>query len=128
VAAFPSPASPLRWTGLVETPGFYSIHQVNLREDFDPTAGRIFYKPEPDPAETAAWEAARRTETFRVFLQFSQYPLRRFYRLEGPEPGTRVEVMDLRFGTPPRPRFVAVAIVGPDGRVRSSRFGLRPPE
>lgn len=128
VAAFPGPANPLRWTGLVETPTFYSIHWLDLREDFDPTAGHVFYQPEVGPAETAAWEAARRTEAFRVFLQFSQYPLRRFYRLEEPEAGMRVEAMDLRFGNPGRPRFVAVAIVDSDGRVRSSGFGFQPPE
>lgn len=128
VAAFPGAANPLRWTGLVETPGFYSIHSVNLREDFDPTAGHIFYQPELGPAETVAWEAARRSEAFRVFLQFAQYPLRRFYRLEEPEAGLRVEAMDLRFGNPGRPRFVAVAIVDFDGRVRRSSFGFLPPE
>jgi inner membrane protein len=127
VAALPGAINPFRWQGLVETPGFYSVQPVDLLGEFDPADGRIFYKPEPGPAETAAWEAARQTETFRVFLQFSQYPLQRFTPLEEPTKGIRVEVMDLRFGTPPRPRFVATALVGEDGRVRRSWFAYDPP-
>jgi inner membrane protein len=33
LAALPSPANPLRWRGLVETPGFYAVHDVNLLGD-----------------------------------------------------------------------------------------------
>lgn len=127
VAALPGPANPFRWEGLVETPAFYSVQAVDLLREFDPANGRTLYKPEPGPAEAAAWEAASRTEAFQVFLQFSQYPLRRFTPLEEPRNGMRVEVMDLRFGTPPRPRFVATALVGEDGRVRRSWFTYNPP-
>jgi hypothetical protein len=47
---------------------------VNLLGDFDPSAGRVLYKPEPEPREAVAMEAARRTEAFKVFLDFSQFP------------------------------------------------------
>jgi len=122
VAALPGPVNPFHWQALVETPEFYSVQAVDLLTEFDPANGRTLYKPEPGPAETAAWEAASRTEAFQIFLQFAQYPLRRFTPLEQPGKGIRVEVMDLRFGTPPQRRFVATALVGEDGRVRRSWF------
>ena len=122
VAALPGPVNPFHWQALVETPEFYSVQAVDLLTEFDPANGRTLYKPEPGPAETAAWEAASRTPAFQIFLKFSQYPLRRFTPLEEPNKGIRVEVMDLRFGTPPQRRFVATALVGEDGRVRRSWF------
>ena len=122
VTALPGPVNPFHWQGLVETPEFYSVQAVDLLTEFDPASGRTLYKPEPGPAETAAWEAASRTPAFQIFLKFSQYPLRRFTPLEEPNKGIRVEVMDLRFGTPPQRRFVATALVGEDGQVRRSWF------
>ena len=126
VAAFPNRADPWRWRGLIETPGFYSLHTLDLREEFDPSAGRVFFRTEPSPAEAAAWEAARRTQAFEVFLQFARYPFRRFRLLDEPEAGLRVEVMDLRFGDPASEAFSATAEVGPDGRLRWSGFAFRP--
>ena len=128
VAALPGPVNPFHWQALVETPEFYSVQAVDLLTEFDPANGRTLYKPEPGPAETAAWEAASRTPAFQIFLKFSQYPLRRFTPLEEPNKGIRVEVMDLRFGTPPQRRFVATALVGEDGRVRRSWFAYSPRE
>ncbi|HOL70874.1 MAG TPA: metal-dependent hydrolase [Bryobacteraceae bacterium] len=124
VAAFPRPANPFAWTGLVETATWYSFYDLNLLGDFDPAAGRKFYKTEPNPAEVAAAEAAKRTETFRAFLNFSQFPFWRFTAVDEPEAATRVEVMDLRFGDPANPRFVASAIVTEDGRVERAAFSF----
>src|SRR5207248_2523489 len=50
VAAFPEPLDPWRFRGLAETREFVSLNDLNLRADFNPNAGRIFYKPEPSPA------------------------------------------------------------------------------
>jgi len=122
VAALPGPLNPFRWRGLVDAGPFYVIHDVNLMNEFDPGDGRILYKPEPDPAQAAAQQAALRTEAFRVFIRFSQYPLWRFAPTDNPEGGMRVEAMDLRFGAPPNPRFVATAIVTAGGRVVRSWF------
>lgn len=120
--AFPSGINPFRWRGLIETAPFYSIQEVNLLGEFDPAEGQILYKPEASPTELAAASAARRTKAFEVFLNFSQYPFWRFTPTDAPEGGIRVEAMDLRFGAPPHPVFVATAIVGPDGRVERSTF------
>ncbi len=126
VAAFPGSWNPFRWRGLAETQGSYSIHEVDLLREFDPSRGLVLYKPEPDPAQSAAWNAAAQTPAFQAFSQFSQYPLRRFIPSEVPEQGMRVEVMDLRYGSPLSPQFVATAIVDAEGRVGESGFSFSP--
>ena len=107
VAALPDPANPLRWRGLVETGDSYQVEDVNLAGEFDPTRGKIFHKPEPDPA----LEAARHTAAIQEFLRFSQFPLWRITPVSEPENGQRVEVLDLRFGTPLAPGFLAGAVL-----------------
>jgi inner membrane protein len=126
VAAFPTPFSPFYWKGLVETGPYYALYDLNLLGEFDPAAGRTLYKPELGPAQAAAADAARRTPAFRAFLDFSKYPLWRFTAQEEPQPAIRVEVMDLRFGAPPHPRFVASALVLPNGQVEQSGFQYQP--
>ena len=71
VAAMPDPVNPLKWRGIVETPGAYVIQDLNLATDPGNARGTIFHKPDPEPAI----DAARRTATFQAFLRFSQYPL-----------------------------------------------------
>jgi inner membrane protein len=107
VAAFPDPVNPWRFQGLVETREFFSLHNLNVSANFDPNTGRIFYKPEPSPA----LEAAARTATFHDFLKFSHYPYWRVQPAAEPEGGFKVEAMDLRFGDPQAPGFVATAIL-----------------
>jgi inner membrane protein len=107
VAALPSPANPFRWRGLVETSDFYDVEDVNLAGEFDPTRGMIFHKPEP----SAALEAARRTVAIQEFLRFAQFPLWRVTPVSEPEDGQRVEVLDMRFGTPQAPGLLASAVL-----------------
>lgn len=106
-AALPTPANPFVWRGVVETADFYALLELNLLSDFDPTQARVYHKPEASPA----LEAARRTRVFQDFLRFSQYPLWRVIPVPEPEDGVRVEAMDLRFGAPGRPGFMATAIL-----------------
>ncbi len=113
VAALPGPVSLFAWRGIAETPEQVSIVNVSLLGDFDPATGRAFYKPESSPAI----EAARRTPVFDEFLRFSQYPFWQVTPAEQAEGGTRVEAMDLRFGDPRTPAFVATAIVDANQRV-----------
>jgi inner membrane protein len=125
VAALPSAFSPVSWRGLVETDSSFSVHQVNLLDEFDPAAGTVFHKPDSGPA----LDAARGTETFLDFLRFSQWPLFRVLPIADPEGGKRVEVLDLRFGTPVEPGFMASAILDARLQVLQSylQFGrLRP--
>lgn len=118
VGAFPEMANPLRWTAVVELPGSYWISEVDLLREFDPTAGRTFYKPAPGPA----LEAARATEPFRIFADFNQWPLWRMTPMPSPEGATRVQLYDLRFGDPVAPGFTADALVLPGGRVEDAEF------
>lgn len=124
VAAIPGAFSPFRWTGLVETGPMYALFDLNLLAQFDPADGRFLYKPEMGAREKAAAEAALRTDAFRIFLDFSQYPYWRFVPADKPEDAIRVEVVDLRFYNPAHPSFRATALVDRDGRVLESSFSF----
>ncbi len=118
VAALPVPANPFRWRGIAETPERVGIEDVDLLGDFDPTTGHVFYQAEPSPA----LDAARHTPVFEGFLRFSQYPFWQATPAEQTEGATRVEAMDLRFGDPQRPAFVATAVVDRNQRVLGAWF------
>ncbi len=121
VAALPSFANPFAWRGIVETRGFYALYNINLLGEFDPAGGQVLYRNAPDEHEQRAMQAARATETFRVFLDFSRFPLWRF----SPDGnGIRVEAFDLRFGSPGRPAFVATALVDSNNRVDRAWFSF----
>ncbi len=125
VAALPSPINPLAWRGLVETGEFYAVQDFTVLEDFDPSRAAIFYKAEPSPVISAA----NRTDVFRIFLDFSQFPLERTLPVPEPEGATRVDVVDMRFGTPAKPGFAAFGIIGQHLEVIQAGFGfgeLRP--
>ncbi len=123
-ASFPGPLNPWHWKGLVEGESFYILYELNLREDFDPAAGEVLYKMSVNPAA----RAAANTHPFRVFQGFAQYPFWRILPESGRSDAVRVEAMDLRFGNPSDPRFVASAIVDTNLRVEKAwfSFGVRP--
>jgi inner membrane protein len=117
VGAFPLLGNPFRWTGVVEGSGFFQVlPDLNLLEEFDPSAGAVYYKPEPRPEI----DKARGTESFRGFLEFSQWTLWRVAPVSEPENGVQVEALDLRFGTPDQPHFAARAIFDGSGRLLNS--------
>jgi inner membrane protein len=113
-AAFPAAAgvSPLEWQGWIERPEFVMRFTVNVMKEFDPTAGKIIFKPAPSPA----LEAARQAAPVAVFLRFAQYPLWSATPLDNPEGANDVEVRDWRFP------FGAQALVDSSNRVISSSF------
>jgi inner membrane protein len=113
VAAFPTAGvSPFEWQGWVERPEFVMRFQVNVRQEFDPAAGAIIYKPAP----SAAIDAASQAHPVRVFLRFAQYPLWSVSAADNPEGAHDVTVNDLRFP------FGATALVDSSNRVISSSF------
>lgn len=113
VAAMPTAANPLRWTGLVEGNEFFKVYpRLNLLEEFDPSAGVTFYKPEPGPEI----KRAAQIEQFRVFLGFAQWPLWSVTPVSEPEGGVKVQLVDLRFGDS-RSFFAVSAILDADRRV-----------
>jgi inner membrane protein len=121
VWAMPLGISPLRWRGIVETSEMVLDVPVDLTADFDPginsNPGRIAY---PAP-ESPALDAARATKPFQAFIGFNQVP---FWRVTTQEGLVRVDLIDLRFGTPEQPGFAAAsALVTPDGHVREAQLG-----
>jgi len=98
---------------------------VNLIGPFDPEAGRTDYDATGDSAMAPAIAAVRATEAFQVFARFDQLPFWKTTRLDE---GTRVELIDLRFGTPQHPGFEASAKVDASGSVQDARvtMGGRP--
>jgi inner membrane protein len=118
VWAMPDGISPLRWRAVVETTDSVLDIPVDLTADFDPSQGRVAY---PAP-ESSALDAARATAPFQAFMRFNQLP---FWRVTPVDDLVRVDLIDLRFGTPWQPGFaVASALVTPDGHVRDARFGM----
>jgi hypothetical protein len=117
--------NPLLWRAVVETEGFYQSSEVDLTSTFNPSRGTVFYKPPPDPAI----QAARQTPTFQTFLAFDQFPLWTVRPVNDPENGKRVDLLDLRFGTPLGPGFMTTAIVDSRNQVLSTsfQFGAQPP-
>ncbi len=121
MAALPHFVNPLRWTGLLELPGRWEIHALNLAAQFDPDAGHLWYQAAPAPEI----DAARREEPFGALERFSRTLLWRNVRLPEENAGSEVRAVDLRFGTPDSGGFAAIVRVGPDGRVLESRFQFR---
>lgn len=121
VVAIPG-LNPLQWRGLVETRSFYQVSDMDLSTEFDPTRGTIFYKPAADPAI----EAARQTAAFRQFLTFAQFPLWRVTTSTQMEDAKRVELFDMRFGTPNQPGFMTSALLNRQGTVVETSFQFGP--
>lgn len=112
-AAFPSPAvSPFEWQGWIERPEFVMQFAVNVRQQFDPTAGTIIYPAMPGPAI----DAAREAKPVAIFLRFSQYPLWSVTPVDDPAGSREVAVTDWRFP------FGAQALEDASNRVLSSSF------
>jgi inner membrane protein len=119
LTAIPNRFNPFRWRGIAQGDDFVSIVPLDLNQPFDPAAGRIYYPSAASPAI----EAARDTRPFVVFRRFSQV---QFWKVSPIPDGSRVELIDLRFGTPDRPGFEAEADVDAVSHVRDARFGFGP--
>lgn len=118
VAAFPTSWNIFKWRGLVETPDAYRAFDLNLMTDFNPGGGMLIYKAEPN----AAIHVASRDPVFQEFMSFSSFRLWRTLPVAEPEGATEVELMDLRFGSPQAPGFVAAGTVDRSGKLDDARF------
>jgi len=106
VIAAPDAVNPFRWEGLVETAHFWWYGRVDLKEEFDPSAGRIVYKPSVGP-----WmRSATHSPTISRFRSLAQIPCWAVGPWDFPEGSSRVELGDLRFGGP-LPGRVSVWVV-----------------
>jgi membrane-bound metal-dependent hydrolase YbcI (DUF457 family) len=104
VSAFPVPLSLLRWRGVVEEKGAIFELPVDLSSPLYVTSGLMAYTVDRDPAI----DAVQSTRAFRVFGEFDQLP---YWKLTPERNVTRVELLDLRFGSLRAPGFAAFAIV-----------------
>jgi inner membrane protein len=102
VAAFPTPLNPFEWQGLVETSDRYLLYTLDLSREFDPGAGRVFYKGNPGPALLVL----RKLPQFGVLIEFAQYPL---WRVVDDDQNVHYLLTDLRFGDPPAQTFTCSA-------------------
>jgi inner membrane protein len=108
VAALPSPFTPLRWSGIVETAATYQTVAVNALAQLNIESAHTYYKP----ALTPAIESVERTEPFRYFLYFARFPVwseQPVFMETGQ--GTRLDLTDLRFGVPAGGSFHCIALV-----------------
>jgi len=123
LGAFPSPANPFEWTGVVETDSAYYVLPANaLDPDVNPEDAGVFRKPEPSPA----LEAALKTHTAVIFSDFARFP---WAQVRESEAGFAVSIRDLRyFSDVKRQRsFVVDVELDKDLRVRSETLSFSAP-
>lgn len=118
-AALPEPFTPFRWTGVVETPNTYRLYTVEALGNLNAQGSQIFYKPSSRPSI----ENAKGTEPFRYFLYFARFPVwsEATAFLDGSQ-GKRVDLTDLRFGSPWAGSFHCIALENGRGEVLHSWF------
>jgi inner membrane protein len=120
VGAFPAPANPFAWTGVVETASaFHVLPASALANDVDAARTRVFRKDELTPP----LEAALKTRTAAIFLDFARYP---WSNVAETDEGFDVTLRDLRFISSPLSRrgFVADIQLDKQLRVRSESFSF----
>ena len=112
-SALPDRFSPFRWTGIVETEASYLLTPVDTFGDFAPENSEKFYKPPMLPLERV-----NSTPPFHYLLYFARFPVWSIQPVllnEGE--GTRLELTDLRFGTPGSGSFHCVALQNRNGQL-----------
>jgi hypothetical protein len=118
-AALPNPFNPLRWRGVVETTADYRLLNVQPLGQLNPDTGRVFYKP----AISSVLKSAEETEAFRYFLYFSRFPVWSVAPVStGQGPGTRIDLVDLRFGEPGAGSLHCIALENSRHQVLGSWF------
>ncbi len=119
-AAMPDPFNPFRWTGIVETERSWLRLPIENSGSPDLQAAEVFYKIPVTPALAAA----KQEEAFRFVSYFARFPVWSVVpvSLENGS-GWRVELTDLRFGTPGSGSFASVALESGKAQVLESSFG-----
>ncbi len=120
VGAFPSPANPFEWIGVVETESAYHIIPASaLDSDVDAEHAKALFKPEVTPP----LEAAEKTQAASVFLDFARDP---WANVQETDKGYDITIRDLRFYSPRerRPGFVAEIVLDKDLKVISQSFSF----
>jgi inner membrane protein len=119
VAALPLAFNPFHWKGIIETAGAYRALPVDTSGSLETENAAIFYKP----PLTNALRNVEREEPFRFFLYFARFPVWSQQPVIWKESeGRRIELADLRFGSPGAGSFHCIAITDAAGRVMDSWF------
>jgi len=122
VTALPHAMNPFRWTGVVEQTSSVVLVPVNLLAEFDPGAGKTFYRP------GAEWDwamkLAEKDPSFQALRRFAQLPFWKVTLLTEPENSVRVTLLDLRFGTPTEPGFAASGVATRGGGLDQVKISL----
>jgi len=134
IGAFPSPANPFEWTGVVETDSAFHVLAANaFANDVDVDQARVFSKAELTPPLAKAMK----TRAASIFLDFARFPWSQSTETTA---GYTVSLRDLRFFSPTGNRRAFFVDVELDNELRvraeSCRFattpgmeeGQRPPE
>jgi len=131
VSAYPYWLNPFRWHGVVETPAFFAVMEVDsLAPEVDPRGEmRIRYKPE----ETAVTLAAKKSYLGRVYLSWAEYPVTETEELasdpgDNGRPAYVVRFRDLRYdytGRSGRATLGAFVLLTRDLRVVEEKMGAK---
>ena len=118
--AFPTPFSPFRWRGVVETGTTFEVADMNLLG-----AGRSFetfstrYKPEPSPP----LEAALASQTGQTFVSWARFPQAEIVPAVGG--GWEVKLEDLRYATGGRSFYNFSARIELDAKLQVREEAIR---
>lgn len=122
-AALPDAFNPFRWQGVVETETAYTTLPVSATGQPDFSAAENFYKPPKEPVLSAL----QRQESFRFGAYFTRFPVWSLVpaSVENGR-GLRVDLSDLRFGTPGTGSFHFFALLNARNMVVESGFSWQP--
>lgn len=118
-AAFPTPLNPFHWNAAVETTQAYLSFPMNAYQEPDVKAASTYYKP----AITGSIEQAKAEEPFRYFVYFARFPVWSESPVElNGRRGKRIELTDLRFGSPGAGSFHCIALENDRNQVLQTWF------
>ena len=114
VGAFPTAYSPFRWRAVISTDNAINKAEISLAPgaQFDPDRAIAHYKPQ----DSAALDAAQKTETAQRFLAYARFPLA---TSEPSDNGYKVTIRDMRFAPNDASpdNIIAVVDVDPNQKV-----------
>ena len=119
--ALPDAVNPLSWTGVVESPRATYRYPPKPGGDLASGGPMTFYKIPQTPEVLAA----RKQEPFRFFVYFARFPVWTEEPVElRAGRGNRIELTDLRFGSPGAGTFHAYALANDHGQLLRAWFNF----
>lgn len=123
-AALPDAFNPFRWQGVVETENAYITLPVSATGQPEFSAAETFHKPPKEPVLSALQKGQ---ESFRFGAYFARFPVWSLVPVSIDNGrGVRVDMSDLRFGTPGAGSFHFFALLNARDIVVESGFSWQP--